>query len=217
MNRAIGIFGGTFDPVHYGHLRPALEMMEALELAEVRFVPSRQPPHRPVPRATAEQRHDMLQLALASEPRFTVDTRELEREGPSYMVDTLRSLREEFGDTPLCLLLGLDAFLGLGTWHEWAALPELAHVIVAHRPGWQLDSQVRGSEAALEMFRTRRLATAGEVHTRAAGGLWLQPVTLLGISSTELRAAAAEGKSARYLLPDAVWRYIEEEGLYRSA
>jgi nicotinate-nucleotide adenylyltransferase len=132
------------------------------------------------------------------------------------MVDTLRSLRAEFGDVPLCLMLGLDAFLGLGAWHQWEAIPELAHLIVAHRPGWQLNSQVHGSEAALDLLRTRRLAAAADVHARPAGGLWLQPVTSLGISATALRATVAEGKSARYLLPDPVWRYIEKEGLYRS-
>jgi nicotinate-nucleotide adenylyltransferase len=215
LSHAIGVFGGTFDPVHYGHLRPAFEMMEALDLAEVRFVPSRQPPHRPMPHANPEQRHDMLQLAVAGEPRFTVDGRELEREGPSFMVDTLRSLRDEFGDVPLCLMLGLDAFLGLGSWHEWEAIPELAHLVVAHRPGWQLDSRVQGSEAALELLRTRLLVAPGQVHERPAGSLWLQPVTSLGISSTALRATVAAGKSARYLLPDGVWRYIEKEGLYR--
>lgn len=216
MSHAIGVFGGTFDPVHYGHLRPAFEIMEALDLEEVRFIPSRQPPHRASPQASPEQRHDMLQLAVAGEPRFTVDDRELARDGPSYMVDTLRSLRADFGAAPLCLMLGLDAFLGLGSWHEWQAIPELAHVVVAHRPGWQLDSQVQGSAAALELLRTRRLSSVSEIHARPAGGIWLQPVTLLGISATALRAAVADGKSARYLLPDGVWRYIEKEGLYTA-
>jgi nicotinate-nucleotide adenylyltransferase len=189
--------------------------MEAMALAEVRFIPSRQPPHRPSPIATPEQRYDMLQLAVAGEPRFTVDGRELERGGPSYMVNTLRSLREEFGETPLCLLLGLDAFLGIGSWHQWEEIPKLAHLVVAHRPGWKLDSAVHGSESALALLRERQPATIGELLSKRAGGVWLQPVTPLEISATALRAGIAAEKSARYLLPDLVWRYIEEQGLYR--
>jgi nicotinate-nucleotide adenylyltransferase len=214
VNGAIGVFGGTFDPVHHGHLRPAFEVMEALALEEVRFIPARQPPHRPAPFATAEQRQDMLQLAVAGEPRFTVDGRELEREGPSYMVDTLRSLRADFGDVPLCLMLGSDAFLGLASWHEWQAIPQLAHLVVAHRPGWELRAKT-GSEGALELLRTHRIDDASELLARPAGGVWLQPVTPLDISATALRELIGAGKSARYLLPDAVWRYIEKEGLYR--
>lgn len=212
----IGVFGGTFDPVHHGHLRPAFEVMEALELDEMRFVPSRLPPHRPAPHASPEHRFDMLQLAVAGEPRFTVDTRELERDGPSYMADTLASLRDEFGDTPLFLVLGLDAFLGLGAWHEWRRIPDLAHIVVAHRPGWQLDSQVRGSAEALDLLRTARVDHPAGLMARPAGGVWLQPVTPLDISATALRALVAGGKSPRYLLPDPVWRYIEKEGLYRA-
>ncbi len=132
----IGIFGGTFDPVHFGHLRPALEVQQALGLDEVRFIPAGQPPHRDMPHATAPQRLSMLQTAIEDQPGFAADEREIQREGPSYMVDTLALLREELGQIPLCLILGYDAFLGLPAWHQWHRLIELAHLVITHRPGW---------------------------------------------------------------------------------
>lgn len=131
----IGLLGGTFDPVHHGHLRIALEAKEALGLTEVRFIPCRQPPHRGDASATAQQRLDLLRLACGDMPGFAVDTRELERPGPSYMVDTLASLRAERGDEPLCLILGWDAFLGLPGWHRWQNLLDYAHLAVVQRPG----------------------------------------------------------------------------------
>jgi nicotinate-nucleotide adenylyltransferase len=126
----IGLLGGTFDPVHNAHLRIALDVLEQLQLAEMRFIPSRQPPHRAQPGASPEQRLAMLQRAVQGQPGFIVDERELRRSGPSYMVDTLCSLRADFSETPLCLLLGLDAFRELHTWYRWQTIPELAHILV---------------------------------------------------------------------------------------
>ncbi|MDP2325634.1 MAG: nicotinate (nicotinamide) nucleotide adenylyltransferase, partial [Gammaproteobacteria bacterium] len=139
----IGIFGGTFDPVHTGHLRTAHEFLAGLGLAEVRFIPSRLPPHRPPTVAPEALRLRMLEAALDGLPDFRVDDRELRRPGPSYMVDTLTSLRAEVGSQPLCLLLGLDAYLGIPAWHRFRELPELAHIVVARRPGFagQIDGE----------------------------------------------------------------------------
>ena len=122
----VGVLGGTFDPIHYGHLRPALELLETLELSEVRFIPCRIPAHRGAPSITAEQRLELVRLAIIGQPGFVADGRELRRAGPSYMVDTLVALRQELGDTPLCLILGSDAFQALTTWHRWQALTDLA-------------------------------------------------------------------------------------------
>lgn len=213
MVRPVGILGGTFDPVHYGHLRSALELQEALELKEIRLLPSAVPPHRPAPRASAEQRLAMLRLAIAGQSGLSVDSHELERSGPSYMVDTLTSLRAELGDTPLCLILGADAFLGLPSWHRWQELNDLAHLVVMHRPGWSVES----AEAALKaQLRERRLDSASALAAKPAGGIWLQPVTQLDISATALRELIAAGRSPRYLLPEAVWDYIRAQGLYRN-
>jgi nicotinate-nucleotide adenylyltransferase len=213
LKRPIGIFGGTFDPVHYGHLRPALELYEGLGLAEVRFVPARQPPHRDIPGAAPEQRLALLHRALTGIPAFRVDTRELERPGPSYMVDTLTSLRKEVGDTPLCLMLGMDAFLGLAGWHRWQALAELAHIAVAHRPGW-VPPEV-GPVA--ELLRARASADPRHLAERPAGRVITREVTQLEISATAIRRLIEEGRDPRFLLPEAVLETIRSLGLYRRS
>ena len=209
----IGIFGGTFDPVHYGHLRPALELAELLSLQEVRLIPCATPPHRDLPQASAEHRLDMLQLAVSDEPGLVVDERELQRGGCSYMVDTLRSLREELGDTPICLLLGSDAFMELASWHEWQQIIALAHIVVAHRPGWQLEQLDRGE--ITELLEQSQVSSAELLAGSPAGHILLQPVTPLAISATAIRALIAAGRSARFLVPDRVWEYIDLNKLYR--
>jgi nicotinate-nucleotide adenylyltransferase len=211
-NRPIGILGGTFDPVHYGHLRPALEMLEILGLAEVRFIPCRLPSHRGQPVATPEQRLTLLQLAVADQPGFTVDDRELHRDGPSYMVDTLASLRTEVGTTPLCLLLGMDAFAGLTTWRRWQEIPELAHLVVTNRP----DLSPPLPTALHDLIEQRKIQQAGSLRERPAGGILFQPVTQLAISATRIRQLLAQGRSPRYLLPETVWNAICDQGWYRS-
>ncbi len=212
MTAPVGILGGTFDPVHYGHLRPALEVLELLALAEVRLLPCGVPPHRGAPAATPAQRRAMLELALEEQAGLRLDTRELERPGPSYMVDTLGSLREELPDTPLCLLLGVDAFLGLTRWHRWEELFNLAHLVVMHRPGWAFAA----ADATLAaLLAERRVDSHAALAAHPAGAVLLQPVTQLDISATAIRAQIAAGRSPRYLLPDGVWDYIRAQGLYR--
>ncbi|MFO1371167.1 MAG: nicotinate-nucleotide adenylyltransferase [Candidatus Competibacteraceae bacterium] len=209
--RPIGILGGTFDPIHYGHLRPALELLETLELAEVRFIPCRTPPHRGTPLVTAEQRLALVRLATMGQPGFVADDRELHREGPSYMVDTLTSLREDFGDTPLCLILGTDAFRELPTWRRWQDLSTLAHIVVMQRPGI-----LQPFPAVLEEFITPRVVyTTFSLRQQPAGGILFQPVTQLNISATQIRALLARGQSPRYLLPETVLAYIHDRALYR--
>lgn len=214
--RPIGIFGGTFDPVHYGHLRPALEVMESLELEELRLVPGRVPPHREAPGAGPAARLDMLRLAISDQPGFVIDERELGREGPSYSVDTLHSLRAELGpDRPICFVVGLDAFLGLGSWHRWEEIPGLAHIVVTHRPGWEFEPHtVPGAEDALALLQRARLDSREALLSAPAGGVWLEAVTQLAISATDIRRRRGAGRSIRFLLPDAVRRYIHENGLY---
>jgi nicotinate-nucleotide adenylyltransferase len=206
----IGIFGGTFDPIHYAHLRTALEVQQQLDLAELRFIPAAVPPHRPQPLASPQQRLDMVRLAIQEQPGMTVDARELEREGPSYMVDTLASLRDELGEVPLVLILGMDALLGLSDWHQWTRLIELAHIVVMERPGAALPEQ---GELA-ELVRVHRSEKIARLAQEPAGAVWFVSVSQLDISATDIRARLAAGASPRFLLPDAVLDYILDEGLY---
>ena len=213
MREPIGIFGGTFDPIHFGHLRPALEVMEALSLAEVRFVPNRLPPHRGLPQVAAELRLEMLRIALSQQPGFRVDDRELRRDGPSYTAETLVDLRHQVhADTPLCLIMGMDAFLGLPRWHRWRELFELAHLVVAQRPG-----AAPAYPDELAALLDGRCVTAGaDLRSSPAGLVHLMSVTQLEISATGLRNALASGRSGRFLVPEPVWRYIKKHGLYGS-
>lgn len=208
--RKIGIFGGSFDPIHYGHLRPALEILSTLSLDEIRFIPAGQPPHRAVPAASAALRLDMVKAAIAGEPRFVVDEREIRRSAPSYTVDTLMELRGEFPRDALMLIVGMDAFLGFPGWHEWRKIFEFAHVIVAHRPGWVLQS---GGDLA-ETIHRRRAASLREILSETAGRILLQPVTQLEISSTQVRAGIAAGGDPRYLVPDTVRELILNSHCY---
>lgn len=211
----VGIFGGTFDPIHFAHLRVALELQQKLQLQEVRMLPASVPPHRPQPQASAAQRKQMLELALADEPALCCDDRELQRSGPSYMVDTLRSLREELGESQaICLLMGVDAFLGLGNWYHWQQLPELAHIVVAHRPGWHMSKE--GGDEAVTALLQRQTTTHEALAGKPAGYVHFVDVTQLEISATAIRKAVAAGYSARYLMPDAVWQYIQDNRLYRQ-
>ena len=205
----LGIFGGTFDPIHYGHLRTAFELLQAVPLAEVRFVPAGRPPHRDAPRCRALDRLAMVEAAVADQPGFTVDARELDRDGPSYTVTTLRELRAEDPGRPLCLIVGMDAFLGLPTWHEWRVILDLAHLVVAHRPGWSAPR-----EGLLAELLAQRGAAAAELRASPAGRIHVRAVTPLEISSTDLRDLIVAGRDPRYLVPDAVRALIAESGCY---
>jgi nicotinate-nucleotide adenylyltransferase len=205
----IGIFGGTFDPVHYGHLRSALEVKEIFGLAEVRLILSAQPPHRTVPQASIGMRLDMLQLAVKKQPGFIVDTREIARAGVSYMVMTLESLRQDFPEQPLLLFIGSDAFNQLTGWYQWQRLFDFAHVVVLTRPGYrvgQLD----------DFFTARQSANKQELSEQLAGKLYFQPITQLDISATAIRDMIANKHNPAFLLPDAVLAYIKEHELYQA-
>jgi nicotinate-nucleotide adenylyltransferase len=208
----LGIFGGTFDPIHYGHLRTAFELLQAVPLAEVRFVPAGNPPHRGAPRCDARDRLAMVEAAIADQPGFTVDARELERDGPSYTVITLRELRAEDPGRPLCLIVGMDAFLGLPTWHEWRSILDLAHLVVAHRPGWSAPKEGLLADLLAERGATR----AGDLRSSPAGRILVHAVTPLEISSTDLRDLIVAGRDPRYLVPDAVRALIAESGCYHD-
>ena len=206
----IGLLGGTFDPVHFGHLRPALEIKQSIGLDEVRLLPSHIPPHRSQPHATPQQRLAMLHAAVAGDPAFTVDTREFEREGPSYTLDTLQSLRAELAGTSLSLLIGMDAFREFSSWHRWREILDYAHLVVMTRPGKVPPEQ---GELA-DFISLHRVADAATLKSRASGLLLFHTVTQLEISGTQIRKLLASGKRADYLLPKSVLEVIYSEGLY---
>lgn len=208
--RPVGIYGGTFDPIHYGHLRTALELKFALALAEVRFVPCANPPHRAAPMTDGALRLAMVEAAVAGVADFVADDRELARAGLSYTVDTLESFRAEYPDRSLCLLLGMDAFLGLPQWHRWRELLELAHVVVAHRPGWQAPSTgVLG-----DLLSAHRADTPGLLAATLAGHVFVHAVTQLEIASTDLRASIRAGLDPMFLMPDPVRQIIIDTECY---
>lgn len=209
--KAIAILGGTFDPVHLGHLRVAWEAAEALD-AQVRLMPANLPPHRPAPVANAQQRVRMLEAALAGQDRLVLDTRELQRDGPSYTVDTLRELRAELpASQPLILLLGADAFAGLPTWHEWRVLFDLAHIVVLTRPGHTANLPTELAQAVASRYAT----SAAQLHESPAGKVLNLPVTPLEISASAVRKMLADGREPRWLLPAALFADAELLAPYR--
>lgn len=214
---ALGILGGTFDPIHCGHLELARELFAALPLSAVRLVPAGDPPHRTVPVASANHRLAMVELAVAGNPGLEFDAREIRRQGPSYTVATLEELRAEEPARPLALIVGADAFLGLPAWHRWRELFDLAHLVVVARPGVELD--LVQAPALLAQWEGRRADDACALVAAPAGAIVTQPVTAHDISATAIRAELARGPvgfdAVRNLLPPAVLAYIERNHLYR--
>ena len=209
--RRVAVLGGTFDPIHIGHLRSAVELRETLGLDELLLVPAHAPPLRGQPRSSAPHRLAMAREAIAGEPGLRVDGRELERPGPSYTVDTLTGLRAELGpDTALCFAMGGDAFRALDRWHDWRRVLELAHIVVLQRPGASLPE----TGVIADAWRRRRLDKPADLAGRPAGGILALTLTQLPVSATAIRALIAEGRSPRYLLADRTWDYIRRHGLY---
>lgn len=209
MQRLICLFGGTFDPVHYGHLKPLNELQQYLAADAVYVLPASIPPHRPAPQASSEQRQNMLQLALREYPGFILDSRELERSGPSWTVLTLQSFRQQYPDASLCLVMGSDAFNGLSSWYHWQQIPQLANIIVieragmktAKRPDWATEHLVRDVDSLRE--------------SKSSSILY---VSLKGydISATEIRQRMAQKLDVTGMLPDNVIDYIRQNGIYQA-
>lgn len=212
--RAIGILGGTFDPVHFGHLRLAQEVAQALDLQEVRFIPSGTPPHRAAPSTAAADRVAMVKLAIAGNALFTLDERETRRDGRSYTFDTLSEVRAEIGAAlPLVLIMGADAFVAFDQWHRWREIFELTHIAVAHRPGAAL-SAIQNAALARELTQRRAAGVAALQRHHACGSIFEVPITALDISATAIRAAIGGGRSVRYLMPQAVIEHINRKYLF---
>ncbi len=207
----IGILGGTFDPIHYGHLRTALDVQQRLSLEEVRFIPCGEPPHRIAPVAEPLQRLAMVRAAIAGQKRFTVDDRELRRDGPSYMVDTLRSLKSDFKDKSFCLLLGTDAFNDLAQWHEWQQIFDLANIVVMRRPG--VDGKAKINKHLFSQIK-HRLVDADVLNKKQNGSICFVPVTQMEISATMIRQQWQQCNDIQFFLPDAVLTLIQQQNIY---
>lgn len=210
----MGLLGGTFDPIHHGHLRLAEEVGAALNLAEVRIMPAGVPPHRATPVATPQQRRAMVERAIGANQRFRLETSELDKTEPCYMVETLETLRDQLGETrAIVLILGADAFAGLTTWHHWLRLFDLCHIAIALRPGYA-EWQRTMPEELVHEYRKRLCVDTNLLATHVSGLVAVHTITQLDISATRIRADIAVGRSPRYLLPDAVLDYIDQQCLY---
>jgi len=207
----IACFGGTFDPVHYGHLRLAVETLERLPIAEIHFIPLYAPNHRHPPVAPAGLRQRMLTAALGTDAKLKLDERELNRGGISYTVDTLRSLRSEHGQRPIIWIMGMDSFASLPQWHRWEELPELAHLFVASRPG----AGAPQTGPLCELIAKRGVDDPDLLAAASAGKLLIAQMPMLEISASAIRESIAHGRSPRYLVPDSVISIIDAHGLYR--
>lgn len=206
-------FGGTFDPIHYGHLRPVEALAKEISLNQITLLPNHVPPHRPQPEANPQQRLQMVALAIADNPLFTLDDRELHRTTPSYTIDTLETIRKERGLTlPMAFIIGQDSLLNLHKWHRWETLLDLCHLLVLARPGYKQQMDTPERQRWLEQHQ---VTDASQLSRQACGAIYLANTPLLEISATEIRQRRHQGVSCDDLLPRSVQRYIELQGLYR--
>lgn len=211
MQKPIGILGGTFDPVHFAHLRMAFEVQQRCDLQEVRMIPLYTPAHRQMPAASTDHRLRMLKLAVSQCDKLMVDERELQRQEVSYTVDTLRSMREELGGVPLCLIMGMDAFQSLNSWRSWEQLLDYAHIVVARRAN--IDIEIKQAEVR-KLYNDNVISDVSDLHSSSSGKILMLDTIELEISSTTIRELIAMGQSPQFLLPDTVLSHITKEGLY---
>lgn len=209
--QCIGILGGTFNPIHYGHLRIAQETAEAFALSQVKFVPAAKPPLKTEPDVTAKQRAEMVQLAIAANPLFSMDTRELERNGPSYTIDTLASLRAEHPQDALCLIIGTDAFAHFDQWYRWQHILDYCHLIVVSRPS---DDNIQLSDPLQKLLKQHQTHDITQLSQHTHGLIALRQATALDISSSQIRSLIRANKYPTYLCPDTVISYIQAHQLY---
>ncbi|MEY2342784.1 nicotinate-nucleotide adenylyltransferase [Acidithiobacillus sp. IBUN Pt1247-S3] len=214
MQKTSLFLGGTFDPIHYGHLRALEEVREALGMEQATLIPAGDPPHRGSPWAPAEHRLAMARAAASQAPGIEVLAFEVEQSGPSYTIETVHELRRQNPEGFLAMVIGMDAFLRFDTWRDWENILELTHLVVIGRPGWPMAELPEGLRQALYQRRVDELA---QLHRTPAGKIAFHTVTALEISASHIRSLLAAGRSARFLLPNAVLDYITEHRLYHEA
>ena len=210
LTAPIAIMGGSFNPIHFGHLRPALELQQQLNLAQVKLMPNHVAPHKSHTDTTTTQRCAMIQAAIIDMPALQLDMTELSMPQPNYSVATLQALRQQHPHTPLCFIIGMDSFINLPKWHRWRELLDYCHLIVCQRPGWM-------HEASLELqqhLKGNKTENMADLAQQKQGLVFFTQVTQLEISSSQIRQLRKQGMSIKYLLPDSVIQYIEQNQLY---
>jgi nicotinate-nucleotide adenylyltransferase len=210
VKKPIGILGGTFSPIHYGHLKPAQEILNTLDLAEIRLMPSHKPPHKKAPGVCSKQRAEMAQIACADIPKFSVDLRELNRDEPSYTAVTLQQIKDEMPNQPICFLMGMDSLLAFKKWYQWPEILKRCHLVVSYRPGWVLDEKADIADLLAE----RQTTDIAQLHQTSAGLIYLTQTNPLDISATQIRHNVQNGLPTSGLMPGGVRAYIDEFGLY---
>ncbi len=212
QQQAIGFLGGTFDPIHFGHLRPALEISEALSLQQLFLMPNHIAPHKSASHATAKQRSEMVKLAIQHQARIEMDTRELNRAKPSYTIDTLKELKALYPSTPICFIMGMDSLISFDTWFQWQEILNYCHLIISQRPRWHCQF----NSAVQEVVDRCKTTNKQELHNLQSGKIYFQTTSQLDISSTEIRQLLNKKISIDYLVPEAVNDYIKEHKLYEA-
>lgn len=210
-NQAIGFLGGSFDPIHFGHLRPALEIRNALNLHKLFLMPNHIAPHKSKAHCSSDQRVKMLELALQSQPQINIDTRELLREQASYTIDSLIELKNQYPSTPICFIMGMDSLISFDKWYRWQEIMDYCHLVISHRPGWKLEL----NDTVQQLVDECKTTNISDLHEQQIGKIFFQNTTQLAISSSAIRKIAKQEGDIHYLLPDAVCSYIKANNLYR--
>lgn len=207
---AIGFLGGTFDPIHFGHLRPALEIQEALNLQSLYLMPNYIAPHKATSLASTEQRIEMVKLAIQDNPRLQLNTQELLRTSPSYTLETLKLLRSQYPNTPICFIMGMDSLINFDSWYHYQYILDYCHIVVSHRPGWSPIF----NETVSQMVAEHQTLDATQLHSTLHGCIYFQSTTQLDISSSQIRQLLANNQSIDFLTPHPVCNYIKEQNCY---
>jgi len=212
LQPAIGFLGGTFDPIHFGHLRPALEIQESLNLSTLYLMPNYLSPHKSSTLATAQQRLRMVELATQSTPQLAIDNQEILQTGPSYTIDTLKRLRAQHPTTPLCFIMGMDALLQFDKWHQYQEILNYCHLVVSYRPG----AAPQFNDTVKALLAQHQVAEPSHLHDTLCGAIYLQNTTQLAISSSQIRRLVAAQQRIDFLTPSAVCHYIQQQGCYQT-
>ena len=207
---AIGFLGGTFDPIHFGHLRPALEIQQALNLQSLYLLPNYIAPHKQKTLATTAQRIEMVKLAIQDTPEIQINTQELLRSSPSYTIDTLKLLRQQYPDTPICFIMGMDSLINFDSWYQYQDILNYCHLVVSHRPGWDPTF----NEIVTGLLTQHQTQDPALLHRSLAGCIYFQSTSQLAISSSQIRQLLATKQSINFLTPQSVCTYIKEQHCY---